>query len=83
LGREEAGGRPMMGGWIFWMLVGFLIWRFVLRGRCWRGAERRPVRTNHEESSYVDALETRVSDLEERLDFTERLLAGRQEVGAG
>jgi hypothetical protein len=28
---------------------------------------------------YIDALETRVSDLEERLDFTERLLASRGE----
>jgi hypothetical protein len=26
---------------------------------------------------YIDSLETRVSQLEERLDFTERLLAGR------
>jgi hypothetical protein len=28
---------------------------------------------------YIDSLETRVSELEERLDFTERLLAGRAE----
>src|SRR5213593_917039 len=28
---------------------------------------------------YIDSLETRVSELEERLDFTERLLAGRRE----
>ena len=27
---------------------------------------------------YIDALETRLSELEERLDFTERLLASRQ-----
>ena len=29
---------------------------------------------------YVDQLENRVAELENRLDFTERLLAGRQEV---
>jgi hypothetical protein len=29
--------------------------------------------------SYIEALETRVSELEERLDFTERLLAERRE----
>jgi hypothetical protein len=73
----------MMGGWIFWMLVGFLIWRFVARGRCWRGQERRHFRKEAEDSSYVDALETRVSSLEERLDFTERLLSGRREQAAG
>jgi hypothetical protein len=28
---------------------------------------------------YIDALESRISELEERLDFTERLLAKRQE----
>jgi hypothetical protein len=28
---------------------------------------------------YVDALESRISDLEERLDFTERLLASRKD----
>ena len=31
------------------------------------------------QQAYIDALETRVSDLEERLDFTERLLAERRE----
>ena len=28
---------------------------------------------------YIDALESRISELEERLDFTERLLSKRQE----
>jgi hypothetical protein len=34
-----------------------------------------------DQQSYIDSLETRVSDLEERLDFTERLLASRGETG--
>lgn len=32
-----------------------------------------------EQQDYIDALETRVSELENRLDFTERLLAERKE----
>jgi hypothetical protein len=77
----------MMGGWIFWMLVAFLIWRFAARGRCRRGYEslrdRRERRDRvDEDSAYVDALETRLANLEERLDFTERLLAGRREQAA-
>ncbi|HEY8258450.1 MAG TPA: hypothetical protein VIG08_12420 [Gemmatimonadales bacterium] len=77
----------MMGGWIFWLLVGFLIWRFVARGRCARS--HAPVRgrrdrqeSRSEDSDYVDALETRLANLEERLDFTERLLSGRKEQAA-
>jgi hypothetical protein len=50
----------------------------------WYGRERYedPVagstRSNTRQE-YIDALESRVSDLEERLDFTERLLADRRE----
>ena len=32
-----------------------------------------------EQQQYIESLETRVSELEERLDFTERLLAERRE----
>jgi len=32
-----------------------------------------------EQQAYIDSLETRVTELEERLDFTERLLAERRE----
>jgi hypothetical protein len=31
------------------------------------------------QQEYIDSLESRLSELEERLDFTERLLADRQE----
>ncbi len=37
----------------------------------------REVLKDHE--SYIEALESRVTELEERLDFTERLLAERRE----
>ncbi|HEU4682471.1 MAG TPA: hypothetical protein VFS51_12025 [Gemmatimonadales bacterium] len=35
--------------------------------------------TREEQQAYIDSLETRVTELEERLDFTERLLAERRE----
>ena len=45
-----------------------------------RGREIRSARDNAgDQQQYIDALETRVSELEERLDFTERLLAERRE----
>jgi len=31
---------------------------------------------------YIESLESRLSELEERLDFTERLLAGRNQVSS-
>lgn len=40
-------------------------------------APRRREKTG-EQREYIDALESRVSELEERLDFTERLLTERQ-----
>jgi hypothetical protein len=40
-------------------------------------APRTPPDTGRQD--YIDALETRLSELEERLDFTERLLASRGE----
>jgi hypothetical protein len=36
-------------------------------------------RTRPDRQEYVESLEARLSELEERLDFTERLLAGRGE----
>jgi len=36
-----------------------------------------------DQATTVDALESRVAQLEERLDFTERLLAGRSTPAAG
>ena len=42
------------------------------RGTEANGREKLP------DQAYIDSLETRVSELEERLDFTERLLAERR-----
>ena len=46
-----------------------------------RDVQAPPRREPDSQQSYIDSLETRVSDLEERLDFTERLLASRRETG--
>ena len=39
-----------------------------------------PARSAKHGQDYIDALETRVSELEERLDFTEQLLAERRQA---
>lgn len=44
-----------------------------------RAARVAPARTRDERDAEVEALETRIAELEQRLDFTERLLAGRAE----
>jgi hypothetical protein len=88
---EEAMG---FFGMLFWIVVLWFAFKAMRRsGRAvalsprgyWPGWYRRdrydaadapelPPRRD-----YIDSLETRLSELEERLDFTERLLAGRQE----
>ena len=45
-----------------------------------RKAEQALARNAEEQQSYIESLESRVSELEERLDFTERLLAERKET---
>jgi hypothetical protein len=82
----------MLDGWLFWAVMAFVIWRLAASCGCWDWLERRRLRGRSgsadvagagisrevaDQRSYIDALETRVAELEERLDFTERLLAGR------
>ena len=71
--------------WMFWLMP-FLL--FVMLTRHWRrerwavaGRRESPrlERELDEHRVYVDGLERRVAELEERLDFTERLLAKRPE----
>jgi hypothetical protein len=78
-------------GLVFWLAVAWLAFRAFRRWqRCatagprgygseigWSSGEWSQPR--EENRSYIDALETRVTELEERLDFTERMLASRQE----
>jgi hypothetical protein len=70
----------------FWgMLFSFAVIWFVfrmIRGRsCGRTYQRdrleRRQESETDQQSYIDALESRVAELEERLDFTERLVAGK------
>jgi hypothetical protein len=76
-------------GFMFW-LVPLLLFSFAFRRRRWYashapqpwhdGADLR--REVEEQRGTIERLESTVSQLEERLDFTERLLAGRHEAGA-
>ncbi|HYC32842.1 MAG TPA: hypothetical protein VEB59_11185 [Gemmatimonadales bacterium] len=69
-------------GWMFW-LVPLILFSMMMRRRRWEGRHYAPRRDREleDQRATVDALETRVMQLEERLDFTERLLAGRAEAG--
>jgi uncharacterized protein YlxW (UPF0749 family) len=75
--------------WMFW-LVPLLF--FVMMSRHWRAERWARHRDAHSprleleldrQREYVDGLEQRVAELEERLDFTERLLAERNQVAPG
>lgn len=66
-------------GWMFWLLPFFLM-MMVMRRRRWERWQAPPARDGREleeQRTYIESLESRVSQLEERLDFTERLLASR------
>jgi hypothetical protein len=69
-------------GMLFWILVLWLVYRAWRRARPCVAVESgeyrgRDLAGRDEQQDYIDALESRVSELEERLDFTERLLASK------
>ena len=74
----------MEHGWAFWWIVPMMLF-FWWGPRCrardrHRGAQRDRMEPDEEmrtRLAAVDQLEARVSELENRLDFTERLLAER------
>jgi hypothetical protein len=70
-------------GMLFWIAVLWLAYRWFRRSeRCVAVGPRgyAPPRTRPEaQQEYIESLESRLSELEERLDFTERLLANRRE----
>jgi len=82
------------GGWWIFLLVALFFWgpwRWSRRMRRWeqdrygprRQSLRRPAELDESVKArldLVDQLETRVSELENRLDFTERLLAERSKA---
>jgi hypothetical protein len=63
--------------WMFWLIPLLFFCMAARHRRRERWARQRWV---EDDRDYVDSLERRVTDLEERLDFTERLLAGRNQV---
>jgi hypothetical protein len=82
-------------GLLFWIAVLWLVIRWWRRSQCaavgagsygpWEHGQGRYQARGHERTytdtrqDYIESLESRVSELEERLDFTERLLASRRE----
>ncbi|MFL5401578.1 MAG: hypothetical protein ACJ8BF_02045 [Gemmatimonadales bacterium] len=73
-------------GMLFWFAVLWFAFR-AFRGwsRCgsrgvWRDRQLDQPDNVDDQQSYIDSLESRVAELEERLDFTERLVAGRREA---
>ena len=73
-------------GMLFWIAV---FWFAFKAFRSWSCAnrdrwERRGIRRDRtgDQQAYIDSLESRVAELEERLDFTERLVAGRGELAS-
>jgi len=81
-------------GMLFWIAVLWLAYRWFRRSeRCvavgprgyapgWYGRDRydQAPRTRPDaQQEYIESLESRLSELEERLDFTERLIANRRE----
>jgi hypothetical protein len=74
----------MEHGWAFWWIIPMMMffWWGPLRyrrGRCREegGSTRELDEETRARLAVVDQLEARVSELENRLDFTERLLAER------
>ena len=81
--------------WILVLWFAFRAWRRSERcvaigprgyGMGWRETERYRMRDapapraqSEDRQDYIDSLESRISELEERLDFTERLLATRRD----
>lgn len=67
-------------GMLFWIVVLWLVYRAWRRSHPCVAVESgghrgREVALSDERQDYIDALESRLTELEERLDFTERLLA--------
>ncbi|MGH7498391.1 MAG: hypothetical protein ACREL3_06020 [Gemmatimonadales bacterium] len=76
--------------WMFWVvpLFFFLMMRRRRRWERWAmmqggyGPRQDGGKVERElegQRSYIDELETRIAQLEERLDFTERLVSGRRD----
>jgi len=72
--------------WERWAMMGgpggYPVYRGWWDSREWRTPGREPAvrqKAYEEQQGYIEALESRVAQLEERLDFTEQLLAGRRD----
>jgi hypothetical protein len=70
-------------GMLFWFAVlwfDFKVFRSWSCGNRGDWGDRSPgQRENVDQRPYIESLESRIAELEERLDFTERLIAGKRE----
>jgi hypothetical protein len=70
-------------GMLFWFAVLWFAYRVFRSWSCGSRGDwdhRLSRRENVEDQRpYIESLESRISELEERLDFTERLVAGKRE----
>jgi hypothetical protein len=74
------------GWWIIFFFLPFMFWRRSAWGRPDRRTTARQLELDESVRArleLVDQLESRVAELENRLDFTERLLADRKESNLG
>jgi hypothetical protein len=71
--RQERRRVPAYGPYNGWYDSG------EFYGRQPRKLKRKQREQRSDQQAYIESLESRVSELEERLDFTERLLAQRPE----
>jgi hypothetical protein len=76
------GGLGMLPPWAWIAIVAILMTGFR-RGRRLRHFTDQTPRVIEREDPRVDDLQARVAELENRLDFTERLLAGRGQSAMG
>jgi hypothetical protein len=74
-------------GMLFWIAVFWFAFKAFRRWSCSGREQWHDRRTEgrvrpDDQQAYIDSLETRLAELEERLDFTERLVAGRRELAS-
>jgi hypothetical protein len=71
-------------GMLFWFAVLWFAFRVFRSWSCgsrrgWADRHVEPGDAPEDQRPYIESLESRIAELEERLDFTERLVAGKRE----
>jgi hypothetical protein len=71
-------------GMLFWFAVLWFAFKVFRSWSCgsrggWGDRHLNQRDTVEDQRPYIESLESRIAELEERLDFTERLIAGKRE----